>query len=367
MKFHIQQGDFLKGLSLCQGIAERKSTMPMLANVQLETEAETHVVCRATDLYTTITCRIEAKVERAGGVAVGAKAAFEIVKNLSVADIDVAVNESNHVELRSGPSRFKVVGLAAKDYPETPAVPEQAFDAVPIPTMLNLINRTLFSVSQDETRQHLSGVLVESKGDVIRMVSTDGHRLSKAEELVTGGWPLKEGILIPKKGLQELKRMLEAYEGTCELAVKDGVLFARHGAIVLSVRLIDSRFPPYEKVIPAACEKKVLVDRKLLTDALKRAAIMSEDRNKGVRMILQPQKLVLEAETPETGEAHEELEVDYEGTGLKIGFNAGYLIEALARVEGDEVFVEFNEELDPCVLRPVGTDNFLGVVMPLRL
>lgn len=159
MKFHIQQGDFLKGLSLCQGIAERKSTMPMLANVHLETEAETHVVCRATDLYTTITCRVEAKIERPGGVAVGAKAAFEIVKNLPVTDIDVAVNESNHVELRSGPSRFKVVGLAAKDYPETPAVPEQAFDAVPIPTMLNLINRTLFSVSQDETRQHLSGGL----------------------------------------------------------------------------------------------------------------------------------------------------------------------------------------------------------------
>jgi DNA polymerase III subunit beta len=367
MKLNIQQGAFLKGLALCQGIAERKSTMPMLANVMLVTEGESSLVCRATDLYTTITCQIEAKIERPGGVALNAKSLFDIVKNLPGTDIDVQVTENNHVELLSGPSRFRMVGLSAKDYPEIPAVPDTPFDPVPIPVLSNLINRTLFSVSQDETRQHLSGVLVECKGDVIRMVSTDGHRLSKAEEQITGGWPLKENILIPKKGIQELKRMLEANEGTSDLLVKDGMLFARSGSVVLSIRLIDSRFPPYEKVIPASCEKKLVVIRSALMDALKRVSLMSEDRNRGVRMVLEPQKLTIETNTPEVGEAKEDLELDYEGEPLKIGFNAGYLIEALARVDSEEVFLEFNEELDPCVVKPVDSENFLGVVMPLRL
>ncbi|MFH2007281.1 MAG: DNA polymerase III subunit beta [bacterium] len=367
MKFTINQKEFLKGLSLAQGIAERRSTMPMLSNTLIVTEGNSSILCRATDLYTTMTCRLEAQIAVEGGIAVGAKSIFEIVKNLPVEEVHVQKTDSNHVELRSGPARFRVVGLLSDDYPEVPAVPDKGFDKLPIPTLLNLINRTAFSVSQDETRQHLSGVLVECSKDVIRMVSTDGHRLSKAEEEVSGGWPLSEPILIPKKGLQELKRMLEGGEGDCELAVDDGVLFAKYGEVTLSVRLIDSRFPPYEKVIPSSSDKKLVVDRIQLIDALKRVSLMSEDRNKGLRMIVASEKLSIETDTPDVGDAKEDIEIDYEGDTITIGFNATYVIDALSRIDGDEVFLEFNEELDPCVIKPVDSENFLGVVMPLRL
>jgi DNA polymerase-3 subunit beta len=367
MKFTINQKEFLKGLALAQGIAERRSTMPMLSNALLVTDGDSSLLVRATDLYTTMSCRIESSNAVDGGIAVGAKALYEIVKNLPVEEVHVQKTDSNHVELRSGQARFRVVGLLSDDYPEVPTVPEAGFDKVPIPVLLNLINRTLFSVSQDETRQHLSGVLLECSGDIIRMVSTDGHRLSKAEEEIKGGWPLADPILIPKKGLQEFKRMLEAGDGDCELAVAEGVLFCRSGEVTLSVRLIDSRFPPYEKVIPSSSEKKLVVDRVHLMDALKRVSLMSEDRNKGLRMIVASEKLTVEADTPEVGEAKEDIEVDYEGESITIGFNATYLIDALARIDGDEVFLELNEELDPCVLKPVDSENFLGVVMPLRL
>lgn len=367
MKFDIQQKEFLRGLVLAQGIAERRSTMPILSNVLLIANENEALICRATDLYTAVSCRLESKIDEGGGLAVGAKALFEIVKNLPSEDISAKKTDSNHIELVSGPARFRVVGLPEGDYPEIPTAPGDGFHKIPIPILLSLINRTLFSVSQDETRQHLSGVLVESNKDVIRMVSTDGHRLSKAEEEVEGGWPLEESILIPRKGLQELKRMLEGVEGDCELIVRDGVLFAQQGSVTLSVRLIDSRFPPYEKVIPATSEKKLVVDRLQLMDALKRVSLMSEDRNKGIRVLLSSDKLSIETDSPEVGDAREDIEVDYDGGSLRIGFNAGYLVDALARIDGDEVFVEFNEELDPCVLRPVESENFLGVVMPLRL
>jgi DNA polymerase-3 subunit beta len=339
----------------------------MLSNVLLLTDGRESLLCRATDLYTTVTCRLDAQATVEGGIAVSAKSLYEIVKNLPKEDVAVQKTDSNHIELRSGASRFRVVGLLADDYPEVPEVPAEGFHKVPIPVLTNLIGRTLFSVSGDETRQHLSGVLVEAQGDLVRMVSTDGHRLSKAEEEFQGGWPLADAILIPKKGVQELKRMIEGNEGDCEIAVQEGVLFARHGAMTLSVRLIDSRFPPYEKVIPASAEKKLVVDRSQLIDALKRVSLMSEDRNKGLRLSLDGPKLSVETDTPDVGEAREDIEVDYDGRALSIGFNATYIIDALARIDGDEVFLEFNEELDPCVIKPVDSENFLGVVMPLRL
>ncbi|MDX9999744.1 MAG: DNA polymerase III subunit beta [Polyangia bacterium] len=367
MKLTIQQKEYLKGLGLAQGIAERRSTMPVLSHTLLVTEGTETLLCRATDLYTTVTCRLEAQVNDGGGLAISAKNIFEIVKNLPHESISIQKLDSNHLEIRSGASRFRIVGLPASDYPEVPKEPETGFNKVPIAVITTLIGRTLFSVSQDDTRQHLSGVLVESKGEMVRMVSTDGHRLSKAEEKFQGGWPLAESILIPKKGVQEIKRMLEGLEGDCELAIHEGVLFVRSGSITLSVRLIDSRFPPYEKVIPASAEKKLVVDRVNLMDALKRVSLMSEDRNKGIRLKLESDKLSVETDTPELGDAHEDIEVDFDSGSLSIGFNATYLVDALSRIEGDEVFLEFNEELDPCVIKPVDSEDFLAVVMPLRL
>jgi len=367
MKFKITRNDLLQALGLAQSIAERKGTMPILANVLISAKEKGEVTCKATDLQSTFTSYLQAEVVVAGVLSVSAKGLFEIVKNLSCEDVSIASTDGNHAQVEGGRSRFRLVGLSGDDFPQTPEPPEVGYATVSAESLSTLIARTLYSVSLDQTRQHLTGVRVESEGDTIRMVSTDGHRLSKAEEVVPGGWPLDTPILVPRKGIAELKKMLDGSEQGCSLMVSDGVLFARVGNSALSIRLLDSEFPPYEKVIPATTEKRVVVDRVQLIEALKRVALMAEDRTNGVRMKLEADRLVIESDNPELGEAREEIEVDYDGPGLTIGFNAAYLLDALARVDGDEAFVELNEELDPCVVRPVDSENFLGVVMPLRL
>lgn len=367
MKFRIQKSEFLLGLGIAQSIAERKGTMPILANVLLEAQGKDKLLCKATDLHTTVVSEIQADIVVPGLLSISAKGLFEIVKNLSSDELEIQSTEGNHAEVHAAKSRFRLVGLSGDDYPETPAPPDVGYSSIPAVTLSTLISRTIYSVSLDQARQHLTGIRVEAEGDLIRMVSTDGHRLSKAEEEVSGGWPLENAILVPRKGMSELKRMLDASEETCSVVVSDGVLFARVGATVLSVRLLDSEFPPYEKVIPSTTEKRVVVDRLQTIDALKRVSLMAEDRTNGIRVKLGSEHLIIESDNPELGEAREEIDVDYDGPDLTIGFNAAYLLDALARVEGDEAFVELNEELDPCVVRPVDSENFLGVVMPLRL
>jgi DNA polymerase-3 subunit beta len=202
------------------------------------------------------------------------------------------------------------------------------------------------------------------------MVSTDGHRLSKVERPFTDGPKLAQGIIIPRKGLMELRRALETADGPIELGIHNGHLFVRVANTALSVKLIDAQFPPYEQVIPKENEKIAVAPRLGLLEALKRMALIASDKTSGVKLSLAKGELKVASDNPDLGEAHELLDVSYDGAALTIGFNAKYFIELLGEMEGDEVKLELNGELDPGLVRPAEgakAGSYLGVVMPMRI
>ena len=367
MEFKIEKGTFLSGLYLAQGIADRKSTMPILANVLLRTEGKETLLVAATDLNVTVTSELSAKIITEGGLTLGARHLHEIVKALPGDSVSLRRADNQYAELRAGKVEYKVVGMADRDFPKLPNHREVAFSKVDAGVLLDMIDKTFFSVSTDETRYHLNGVLFDcnDKGGA-RMVSTDGHRLSKIERTLPGG-PVAAGVIIPRKGLSEIKRALEGTTGEVELGFLKGHVFVRVGSTAISVKLIEAQFPPFEQVIPKESERIVTLGRDALLEALKRIKIMSSDKTSGVKISVGEGVLHVSSDNPDLGEAREELEIKYDGTPVTIGFNANYLVDLLTQIGTKEVRLELNGELDPGVLRPVDGEDYLGVVMPMRI
>jgi DNA polymerase-3 subunit beta len=370
MELKIEKGTFLGGLYLAQGIADRKSTMPILANVLLRTEGRDKLLVAATDLNVTVTAELPAKVVTEGGITLGARHLHEIVKALPGDTVSLKRADNSYAELRAGKVEYKVVGMPDRDFPKLPNHREVEFKAVEAGALLDMIDKTFFSISTDETRYHLNGVLFDCDGAgdkaQARMVSTDGHRLSKVERALAGG-PKVTGVIIPRKGLTEIRRALEGAVGTVELGFHKSHCFVRVGGTAISVKLIEAQFPPYEQVIPKESERKVPVDRAAFLEALKRISIMASDKTSGVKVALSEGTLRISSDNPDLGEAREELEVKFDLTPVTIGFNARYLIDLLGQMGTEKVRLELNGELDPGVIRPIDGEDYLGVVMPMRI
>ncbi len=367
MDFKIDKNQLLRGLYLAAGIADRKSTMPILANVLIRTDGKDRILCAATDLTVAVMATLPAKVEKDGGLTVTARQFFEIVKGLSGEEVHLRRSEQNWADIRSGRAEFKVVGMAERDYPKLPAVSEAEMFKVDSPTLLDMISKTIFSVSLDETRQHLAGVLFESDGNEARMISTDGHRLSKVGRKLPGGPKLAAGVLIPRKGVVEIRRVLEGRQTPCEVGVQQGHFVVRADDVALSVKLSDGQFPPYDQVIPKDNDRTLTVERNELLEALRRVSIMASDKTWGIRLGLDKGKLSIEADNPDLGNAREKLDVAYKGVAVQVGFNARYFIELLTEMGSREVRVEIAGELDPAIIRPADGTDYLGVIMPMRL
>jgi DNA polymerase-3 subunit beta len=275
--------------------------------------------------------------------------------------------DQSWAEIKSGKVEFKVVGMPDRDYPKLPAIAEAQTFPVETAALRDMIAKTIFSVSLDETRQHLAGVLFESDGATARMVSTDGHRLSKAGHALVGGPKLATGVLIPRKGIVELRRAIETREAPTEIGVHDGNFVLKADDVGISVKLIDGQFPPYDQVIPKDNERAFTVSRLAFLDALRRVSLMSSDKTQGVRIALEKGKLRIESDNPDLGAAKEEIEIGYKGTPVQIGFNARYFIDLLAEIATADVRVELAGELDPAVVRPADGSDYVCVVMPMRL
>ena len=367
MDIRIDKNQLLRGLYLAHGIADRKSTMPILANVLLRSEGKDKIICAATDLNVAVVATLPAKVDKEGGLTVAARQLYEIAKGLSADEVHLKRNDQNWAEISAGRAEFKVVGMIDREYPKLPAVAEATTYKVESGTLRDMIGKTIFSVSQDETRQHLAGVLFESDGQNARMVSTDGHRLSKVGRALPGGPALPAGVIIPRKGITEVRRALEGREAPCEIGVHQGYFVLKVEDTALSVKLSDGQFPPYEQVIPKDNEKVLTVGRDSLLEAMRRVSIMASDKTYGIRLALDKGKLSIEADNPDLGNAREKIEVDYKGGPLAVGFNARYFIELLTEIGSPEVKLELAGELDPAVVRPGDGSDYLGVVMPMRL
>jgi DNA polymerase III subunit beta len=365
MEFRIQKAEFLKGLRIAQSIADRKSTMPMLANVLLRTSGKNKLLVAATDLNVSISAELKSKNTGEGGLTVGAKALHDIIGNMPGEEILLRRADNNWAEIKSGKVDYRLVGMPDRDFPKVPDHRDVELHEVDAEVLREMIDRTLFSVCNDETRFHLNGVLFESDGARARMVSTDGHRLSKVERNLSGAPQLPTGIIIPKKGVVEIKRVLE---GTSKsgLGVKAPYVFVRGDDMTLAVKLIESQFPPYEQVIPKEHSKELVIDRQQLLGALKRAQLMSSE-TRGVKFSVSDDNLVITSDNPDIGEVREEIEAQYKGESVSIGFNPKYVIELLSQMATDQVILALNGELDPGLVKPFSDDDYLGVVMPMRI
>lgn len=378
MDISISQPALLAALTVAQSVADKRSaTQPILANVLLRATKGGKLVVSATDLHIGITEEVTCEsVAKAGTITLGARYLHSIIKTLPAsATLNLVALDNHWLAVRYGKRRdeFKMMGQPATDYPELATLPKgQAVSKVDAAALADLIDKTAFSVSDDEARVNLNGALLESDGKTATMVTTDGHRLTKLSLELAGTPTLTRGIIIPRKGLQEIKRILDRIKGQVGIAV-DGQHFylQTDTGLTLSVKLNNVVFPPYTQVIPktdlGGATRRVTADRIELLDVLRRAEVMAPEKTATVRLTLGAGSLQLTADNPDLGVAHQEIEVEYTGATLVVGFNAHYMIEVLEAIECPRVFLDFTGELDPCVIRPAEGQDYLGVVMPMRI
>ena len=379
MELTIQRREFLKGLARTHGVADRKSSMPILSNIHISAEGTDSLRLSATDLYLGISTICSAKIKKGGTVAVAAQTLFNIVKQLPEGEITWTVGSNRSAHIKCGKVQYKIPGMPGEDFPPLPNPGDSSFSTLDAGMLGELIGLTQYSMSNDDTRPHLAGSLFEGEGKIVRMVTTDSHRLSKAESKVTSDKKLGFKILVPHKGIGELKKLIEDAKSnrkkgddnplTVDFATAGGSAFFKREDVMLSVKLADQQFPPYSKVIPQKQTKRIVAARTRFMEALRRISLVANDKSGGVVQIhIEDGKLKIVSQNPDVGEGSEEFDVDYAGDSLAIGFNAKYLLDALTALSHDEVALELSGELDPGVIRPVGEGvDFVGVIMPMRI
>ena len=369
MELKIAVQDLTKALQRVQGIVEKKTTMPILANVLLESTDENKLTVSATNLEIGLTGEYDSEVAQAGSITLAGKALFDIVRSLPGKEVSLKKTANNWVEITCGKVSYRVVGMAADGYPTLPKFDDVELFAIDRVAFRTMIDKTLYSVCTDETRYNLTGVYFEplGEGPGIRLVSTDGHRLSIIEQPMESAPTIKKGLIIPRKGVVELRKLLEdgAPEGRLGF-VENSAVFEKDG-LVLTMQLVEGEFPDYKQVIPPSFTKTVIIDRAQFQAALKRTSLLSPDKAQGVRLDINEGALALSANNPDLGEAREEIEVEYEGEGLKVGFNFRYLTEVLAVLTEDKVEFQLSDALSPGVIIGQGSETYRAIIMPMRL
>ncbi len=372
MKVSIKKSDLLNLISKTQNIVEKRNTMPVLINVLLDAQKDRLKVF-ATNLEVSLTDEIKADVTTPGKVAVSAKSLFDIIKEMPDGMIQLVKQENNWLKLTQGKSVFNIVGISPEEYPVFPTHATKEFMEIEASVLADMIGKTIYSVSSDETRYHLNGVYFEKKlggssGSSFLMVATDGHRLSLVNRENKGpDSKITEGVIIPRKGLSEIYKLLENVEGKFKMAIEGSQLIVMHNSTVLMVRLIEGKYPNYRQLIPQNLNEHVLVKRSDLLSSLKRVSLLSNQKSKGVTFNFTDGRLEISSNNPELGDAKEEIEVAYKGSGLKIGFNAKYIIDVLNSMEDEEISIDLKDQLSPGVMRPQADKNYTCVVMPMRI
>lgn len=368
MEISIAKETFIRGLHLIQSIVEKRNTMPILANALIKTD-EGRIDILATDLEVGIKESVEADVKSEGAVTLSARKLFEIVKELPTDELSLRKKDNNWVEISSGKAQFSMVGIDPEDFPSFPSHSEVEFMKVEARVFKEMIEKTIIAVSTDETRYNLNGVFFEGMKDGgIRMVATDGHRLALSEKGVDGQKISisEKGCIIPRKGVQEFKKLLEEEDGRVEIGFKENRAILKSGNVVVVVRLIEGEFPDYKPVIPAKNETPVSINRGEFIKSLRRISILSDEKTKGVRFDFSDKNLTLSTTNPGLGEAKEEIGIDYSGKDVTIGFNARYVLDFLNVMAEEDVTMYVTDELSAALINDGDRDDFTGVVMPMR-
>jgi len=368
MNLSITKEQISTGLQAVQNVVSTRTTLPILSNVLLRAEGD-RLELTATDLDVTITCSVEASVKKAGTTTVPVKKLFGIVRELTAPEIDLEVDDKNVTSLRSGSSFFKIRGLGAEEFPPLPKFKEDKKVALPQEKIKGMLRKTSFAISTDESRYVLNGIFISLKEHKLTMVATDGRRLALADEEVDVSEKSQGEFIVPAKAVNELNRLLQD-KGEIELKYAENqAAFAlkdeKGSSVLIITKLIEGNYPNYRQVIPAETKERVALAREEFLHALRRAEIMTSDKQNSVKLSFTKNNLAITANSPDVGEARETLAINYKGKDMAIAFNPGYVIEPLNALSDDEVFLELIDELSPGVLKINGP--FLYVVMPMRL
>ncbi len=367
MQLVVRKNDLLRELQLFQGIVERKNTIPILANVLIEAEGD-EVRFLATDLEVALRSRCPANVGKSGSLTLPAKKLYEILRALP--ETDVRIEEDKHgVKVAADRFDSRLQTLPREDFPTLPEASGTARATLPRAALKEMVAKTQFAITGEDTRFFLNGAKFVLKPDSLAMVATDGHRLALVEVKHEVGVTEEIGVILPKKTILELGKLLAEGEGDVLFERGENHLFFEVGGRVLISRMIDGQFPAYERVIPKENDKTIEFEKDRLTNAVKRVALLSNERSRSVKVEITKGKVDVTSSSSEFGEAREELAVEYDGDPLTISFNAQYVLDFLNAVETDVVALSLKDEVSQAVMTPVSAEgyNYTYVIMPMRI
>lgn len=369
MEFRISRENFLNGVQKVQGIVETKGAMPILSHLLLSTESD-GIGIQATDLEIGSKGSYPATVTSKGSVALNARKLFDILKELPDQEVHVTLEENNWITMKCGNSKFRLPGLPASDFPSLPEYSEDSVMEFRAPLLKEMIRKTIFAISPDESRQALNGLLLEREGGRASMVGTDGHRLAMVHRPASNpGAPGGEtlSMIIPKKALNELLKLAEDDEATLSFSIKNNHLAFIQGKQVIVSRKIEGKFPNYKQVIPKDHNLKITLAKDAFLHAMKRVALLADEKSKMVRLEVRKGSLTLISDNTELGAAREEVPIAYQGEEMFIGLNAKYVLDVLSVVEHNEIILNLKDQNHPCLITVEEDKDYLSIVMPMRL
>jgi len=372
MELTVAKADLQKELQLCQGVVEKRSTIPILSNVLIKASEGT-IAIAATDLDVTIQTSCPASVKVSGGVTIDAKRFFDIVRSLPDDEMHLTLQENYSLLVESGTAKFRLLGMPAEDYPTLPVVNVEEAHSIDLADLKTMVEKVIFAITHEETRFQLNGALLKVHKDKLEMVATDGHRMALVNFPQVSEKGKDDGltILVPRKALHELLRLEAGEEGKVLFGTSENHIFFEAAGRRLMARMIDVNFPNYMEVIARDNDRKVEVDRERLLATIRRVSLVANERTRAVRFDFAPGKLTVSSTNPELGDARETVPIDYAGSPFYVGLNAAYVTDFLNALDTDAVSLELKDENSQCIGRPLASDNmpydYVYVVMPMRI
>lgn len=376
MKLTIERAALLKSLAHVQSVVERRNTIPILSNVLMEAtsgDGGGQLLLTATDMELTIIEGVAAEVAQPAATTAPAHTLYDIVRKLpDGAQIEISVSgETGQMTIVSGRSNFTLATLPREDFPATSDGDLPQSLSVEPAELRHLVDRTRFAISTEETRYYLNGIYLHAAATndlpVLRAVATDGHRLARFEMPLPEGAANMPGVIVPRKAVNELRKLIDETDTPVEISLSETKARFAFGSSVLTTKLIDGTFPDYERVIPSGNDKIMEVDCKSFASAVDRVSTISSEKSRAVKMAVANGSLVLSATSPENGSATEEIEIDYGGGGIEIGFNSKYLLDIAQQIEGDQAQFELSDAASPTLVRDASDNSALYVLMPMRV
>ncbi|KRG72054.1 DNA polymerase III subunit beta [Pseudoxanthomonas dokdonensis] len=366
MRFSLQREALLKPLAQVVNVVERRQTLPVLANFLVQVQ-NGQLSLTGTDLEVEMVARCAVDDAQDGETTIPARKLFDIVRALPDGSKVTVSQSGDKVTVQAGRSRFSLATLPANDFPSVDEVEATERVSVSEGTLKELIERTAFAMAQQDVRYYLNGLLLDLADRTLRCVATDGHRLALCEAELDEAASSKRQIIVPRKGVTELQRLLEGGDRPLELEIARSHIRVKRDDVTFTSKLIDGRFPDYAAVIPIGADREVKLDREVLRAALQRAAILSNEKYRGVRVEVSPGQLKISAHNPEQEEAQEEIEAETRVDALAIGFNVNYLLDALGSLREDEIIIQLRDANSSALVREASSEKSRHVVMPLRL